>query len=494
MVITTMKNSPTNLSFLMRELNITGAELARALDVDTSLVSKWKSNSRPLTLSSSYIDKLSDYLLRKDGNNNIRYIFIKELLAGYFKSTPDIGIHEKLKIWLVSKYESTAEISMQKIRSPRLMQHATKKRSLIFTGNNGRREAVRDFFETALENPRNKNVTITTQEDLSWMTEDTVFLNEWLTNLESLLKKGATINHIYFIDRTIPDLSFIFVKYLHLYLYDNMKGYFYPKYGTTTIKNTIMLLKDQLGIIGMQGPDYNKRFSELFCDEKSLTHYNWVTQNLITVCKPLYRKIKFSELGQLFSNVQTRNINESSYSLLTMKVPGFYTISEDLFETLIEKGDFSPDEKVNLKQFYLKSRKTYKPKRQIYSAKETRKILNKKYFSYQDINKIVNREVKIPRDFFLKHLIALYMEQKDSPDLEIGFTDEDIPVNIYIIDENFFLIWDGNKNSNYCIFNELNLTSAMYYHYVKVWGNIPSIYKDSNFFKEKLNELKADVN
>jgi hypothetical protein len=116
----------------MRELNITGAELSKALNVDTSLVSKWKNNSRPLTLNSSYIDSLSDYLLKKDGKNNIRYIFIKELLAGYFKGTPDIGIHEKLKIWLVSKYESSAEINIQKIRSPRLMQHAVKKRSLIF--------------------------------------------------------------------------------------------------------------------------------------------------------------------------------------------------------------------------------------------------------------------------------------------------------------------------------------------------------------------------
>jgi hypothetical protein len=44
-------------------------------------------------------------------------------------------------------------------------------------------------LETALENPDNKNITITTQEDLSWMTEDEHFLNEWLDSLESLLKK-----------------------------------------------------------------------------------------------------------------------------------------------------------------------------------------------------------------------------------------------------------------------------------------------------------------
>lgn len=43
-----MSTHLTNLSFLMTELDISGVEIAKALNIDPTLVSKWKNNTRPL--------------------------------------------------------------------------------------------------------------------------------------------------------------------------------------------------------------------------------------------------------------------------------------------------------------------------------------------------------------------------------------------------------------------------------------------------------------
>ncbi len=53
----------SNLGFLMEYLNVTGKDIAAFLDIDKSLVSKWKNNQRPLTLHTSHLDNLVNFFL-----------------------------------------------------------------------------------------------------------------------------------------------------------------------------------------------------------------------------------------------------------------------------------------------------------------------------------------------------------------------------------------------------------------------------------------------
>lgn len=61
------KNPPkSRLGLLMDALNISGKDLAIALHIDDSLVSKWKNNHRPLTLGTPYLRAIAQFLLETE--------------------------------------------------------------------------------------------------------------------------------------------------------------------------------------------------------------------------------------------------------------------------------------------------------------------------------------------------------------------------------------------------------------------------------------------
>ena len=169
----------------------------------------------------------------------------------------------------------------------------------------------------------------------------------------------------------------------------------------------------------------------------------------------------------------TKNIDKNPTSLLIMKIPGFYSIPEDFFDSLLNLGLFSKKEETILRDLYTKSKFLHNPKRHIYSYKYINKALKQEYIEYDDLNMILKRKVKIPHSFFKEHLISLLKLQKFDNSIEIGLTKEDISANISVVDESYIVLWDSNKSDIICVFNEINLTSAIYYHYEKVWGNIP---------------------
>ena len=61
-----LEQSQSRLALLMDALNISGKNLASALHVDDSLVSKWKKNHRPLTLNTPYLRPMAEFLLNEE--------------------------------------------------------------------------------------------------------------------------------------------------------------------------------------------------------------------------------------------------------------------------------------------------------------------------------------------------------------------------------------------------------------------------------------------
>ena len=68
----------------MNLLGISGKDLADKLSVDTSLVSRWKSGERKLTLTSSYVDTIAGYFLSRAYPPKDRQLYT--LLKTYDKS------------------------------------------------------------------------------------------------------------------------------------------------------------------------------------------------------------------------------------------------------------------------------------------------------------------------------------------------------------------------------------------------------------------------
>ncbi len=78
-----MKGEINRFAFLMNLLGISGKELADAIGVDTSLVSRWRKGERKLTLKGGYVDAIAGYFLTHAYPPKDRQVYT--LLRGYDK-------------------------------------------------------------------------------------------------------------------------------------------------------------------------------------------------------------------------------------------------------------------------------------------------------------------------------------------------------------------------------------------------------------------------
>ena len=108
----------TNFSMLLKTFHITGMEMAEALHVDSSLISKWRTNKRKFRANSQIFEQMIEYVMSLDKASD--YAEVRKLLE---EDYPDVNAVSKdrlklyLKKWLIKavKVEAT-EVSFLRIR------------------------------------------------------------------------------------------------------------------------------------------------------------------------------------------------------------------------------------------------------------------------------------------------------------------------------------------------------------------------------------------
>ena len=99
-----MKKTATNLKRILEYLDITNVVLARAINVDASLISRWLNGQRQLKFSSDILNSLTEYLMDKVlRTKNENWLQRQMELDGLtFDYTSSGDLQKGLKIWLSS--------------------------------------------------------------------------------------------------------------------------------------------------------------------------------------------------------------------------------------------------------------------------------------------------------------------------------------------------------------------------------------------------------
>ncbi|WP_368252794.1 hypothetical protein [Clostridium paraputrificum] len=69
-------------SYLLKSLKISPSKMAQALNVDRSLVSKWKNGSRKIDTNAAYFDNAIDYLIER--NRELEIEFLEKLFSSIY--------------------------------------------------------------------------------------------------------------------------------------------------------------------------------------------------------------------------------------------------------------------------------------------------------------------------------------------------------------------------------------------------------------------------
>ncbi|NTW71446.1 MAG: hypothetical protein HGA49_04315 [Eubacteriaceae bacterium] len=307
-----------NLNLLMDFLKINNSKLAKSINVDPSLISRWRTGKRDISHKSPYLLSISEYLLNFC-IYDYQKKYLKEIIKEHASRAMLSPIYSDLQIladWLVN---SGVQTPLRSTESPSLSSGIVERINRLITeadavpdssninhfetgltgknqtinvklyqGNQGKRNSVINFLKSILGSDKKHELLLMSEEDMLWMTEDPVFLNTWSKMLEKLVDEKHHITIIHSVNRQVSEIYNILNYWIPLHLKGKISSYYYPKYLDSELKRTYFIKKDGAAIVSYSNSDtVNENYTFYYDDPISVRIFEQNFYSYIRKCETL---------------------------------------------------------------------------------------------------------------------------------------------------------------------------------------------------------------
>lgn len=320
------------LNMIMTILNCNNSRLGRGINVDPSLISRWKSGSRKLKPNSPYIPLIVDFLLRTEPmayqvesiNNMLGTEFQlkkygdickfknaliewlsspNESLINYRASSSDQNslkfntLMEKLSDF---SFEDTSKISIPQSSS---IKNTGRETTLsVYSGIEGKRNAVLNIMNTLLSSDKPRELLCFSDENVEWLTGDRDFYLKWAFLMKAAVNAGHKIKIIHIINRSPNEIMEAIDQWAPLHLTGKLESYYMPKYVANRIKKSFWVIPNILASGAITAsPDELCECTYISEDEEIVNNMEGVFEGLLSSCRK-YFKIYNSSSAQDFTS------------------------------------------------------------------------------------------------------------------------------------------------------------------------------------------------
>lgn len=348
------------LERVLKTLKITNKELAEAIGVDASLVSRWRTGNRKLLPGNPYLRKISAFVAQK-AQQDAQRIAILQLMGANLNLThaSDKEIADLVEDWISCVKEGDASaglvissflhhidttpvrysnghlVSLGEIRRGDLRQ------TEVFHGREGMQRAVLKLLTSLLEVKEGKNVLAFSDQSLDWLIKDQDYLVQWTALMDQCVRKGHTLQIIHTINRELPELFAIIEKWLPYYITDKIHPYYCPKYNESMFKRTFIAAPGVccLSSNTLAGQEAVGEYEFSVAPDK-IRNTHEILQSILASCVPLIQcfvpQTSSRYLEYLdYHNAQPGNSVALLYTITSLTMP------ENIFSRNIRRFDFS---------------------------------------------------------------------------------------------------------------------------------------------------------
>ncbi len=282
---------PNRLKLLMKIFAIKNVDLAQYLQVDVSLVSKWRSGARNIASNREYLSKLISYVLNLDRKNNFSQI--RELLSEEYILSEN-WTEKELALLLNDWLCASGSLSTNSLAMSDILQSGSWskiERLYMWKGRDGRREAIKYFTEYARQCPPGIEIFSYMSDSNQWFHEDKAFLDLYTKMANDLFQKGNTLNIIYSVNRLSHETAASLAYWIPLHLCDNVEGYFVPEFNEDdSIKIMFLLLKGKALVFSISSNENDPCHSWLVFDSAFLKRLESIAMQYFKTAVPLFKK------------------------------------------------------------------------------------------------------------------------------------------------------------------------------------------------------------
>lgn len=240
-----MRNLTTNLALLMEWTRVTPKELNRALGVDTSHISRWRTGSRRLRAGSRWCGRLTEYFLR------VRREEVMALMArisplGLSQGQP---VKELLERWLgenAGSWEEREELLL--LSRNRGEKMGRESRRLLdadsLSGDRAVRRLLMEFLDYVLTQPDAGEIIFFCSGGLEIFTRDERYVQTLQKKLRALFEKGKRVKAVLRTHYRPGDVALVSGPWLRACLMGYIQNYYYDDF---------RLLEDENMLFGLRG-------------------------------------------------------------------------------------------------------------------------------------------------------------------------------------------------------------------------------------------------
>lgn len=325
------------ISYILKLLNISPSKMSQTLNIDRTLVSKWKNAKRNVDVNNEYFDKLIDYLLLVNthlGINSLE-IFLRDHYN--LESFLDDDLTKK---YLITFIMNSNQIILNKQPS---VNGITTVPVTIYNGLSNSRNCILDLLDSTFKYVIPCKLTFIYCNVLLTFMEDKKFRLLWYEKILNLLNNGFQLDLIISSYKSAAEI----INFTALLLHDK----FNLLYSSTMSENpesfSIHHFNNKFVLFGVYNNSEENycNYSALYQDSLSISAYTNIVHSIKSCSKPLLQSIPHSDIINNYTIFDVYSKQHTYFSAINNayyynSIPTYLVMDEDLFYEVLTQSTF----------------------------------------------------------------------------------------------------------------------------------------------------------
>ena len=294
------------LNAIMNMLDMSNIRLARALNVDTSLISRFRNGLRTPPKNSSLILSICNYFYKvikmNDMEQELFEILGKPSAINEFNTDEIIDIFKK---WLsdddelsntgimdnfLEKMDTLKQVNIPQsyLTGNILPPDIFNDFSYEYLGIHGLRQAALRFLGTVAMSDNHITLKLYSDQNMNWLSSDPIFVQQWCALMHAVLLKKHSIKIIHNIDRNLNEMLIGIEKWLPLYMSGLVEGYCCKNSYDRRFSHTLFIASGLAAIHGSHvfGTEENGIY-KYASETNRINYYEKQADAMLEISKPL---------------------------------------------------------------------------------------------------------------------------------------------------------------------------------------------------------------
>ncbi len=354
------------LNFLIDMTGIKNSDLAVAVSLDASHISRLRNGARKLSKNQSYVMPMARYFAKHITESFKRRIVSDALHFPGGWPKDDLVAADQIYRWLVT--EDSAEVGKIDRLTKGSVGVGQKTNTaydvfpdaspFCYYGVEGKQNAVMRFLNDVYREEAPQTLLLFSDEELSWMYEDSDFAKEWTRLLVAILQKGNRIRIIHTISRDSNEMMEALFKWIPVYMTGSIEPYYYPKLRDGVFQRTMFIAPNTAAVISSSVKQNMSDMLNMYIVIPSAIRALVLEyERYLSLCRPLIDIMNATVSERYFKEIADFEGIPAS-SMVLAPIPSLMTMPEKLVDYFAEKSPaFRPAWERTTRQFRLLSDK-----------------------------------------------------------------------------------------------------------------------------------------